>query len=118
MATKTKVVKVNLKSRAILPRYSDDELTGLAERVGLTLAQLKKLHGLAQATYQYIGHDLGGGKREMIVEVVLDANYLEMANHGRVPADILDWLRNKAHTFNLDHVYQAVGANFPFPTYE
>lgn len=127
-----KTVKVNLKSRQMLPQYTDEQLTWLAERVGLTLAQLKRLHGAAWATYQAIGYDLAQAnegktmKREDLVEVVLDASYMEtygnlQVRHGRdgLPApELVAWLKTKASKYKLEHVYEAVGAGFPFAEYE
>jgi hypothetical protein len=124
---KTKVVKVNLKSRSMLPKYSDAELTGLAERVGLTLEQLKEIHRAAHATYQAIGADLAecnegrGMKRADLVEVVLDASYMESFGWypaTAIPAELKEWLRTKSMQFPLDQVYQAVGAGFLYPGYE
>lgn len=121
-------VKVNLKSRQMLPRYTAEELTVLAGRVGLTLEQLKAIHDLANATYQYIGFDLAeanGGKamkRADLVEVVLDANYMETADSQggpkRLTPELREWLSTKASKFPLAHVYEAVGAAFPYPEYE
>ena len=125
-----KQVKVNLKSRKPLPKYTDEELTFLAVRVGLTLEQLKVVQAAAYATYQYIGSDLAeanGGKlmkRADMVEVVLDANYIEAADDQRglagrkLTPELREWLNTKASKFNLDYVYQAVGAAFSFPDYE
>jgi hypothetical protein len=113
---------VNLKSRKMLPQYTDLQLTTLAERVGLSLAELKLLHRAAHDTYQAIGYDLSeanGGKgidRESLVEVVLDASYMEM--YGRLTPEIKEWLKKKASTYNLSWVYAAVGAGFPFAKYE
>ena len=77
-------VKVNLKSRKMLPKYTDEELTFLAERVGLTLDQLKKIHSAGQQrTYQYIGSDLAeanGGKlmkrADMVAGVETDETFI------------------------------------------
>lgn len=60
----TKIPKVNVKSRATLPKYSDEELTALAERIGLTLQLLKELHACGNAVYQYIGFDLAEATAE------------------------------------------------------
>jgi len=124
IATKTKVPKFSINSRKMLPKFSDEELTALAERVGLTLEQLKLVHRAAHATYQAIGYDLAecnGGKsikRADLVEVVLDANYM-VCNAGQMltPA-IREWLESKAATYKLEDVYAAVAADFPFPAYE
>lgn len=114
-----KVPKVNLKSRSMLPQFSEAELTVLAERVGLTLEQLKLLHDLAHATYQQLGYDLQGPhKREDLVEVILDADYIEMNSGRRLTPELRAWLRSKASNYKLDWVYEAVGAGFPFPQYE
>ena len=119
---KAKCPKVNIKSRGMLPRYSDEELTMLAERVGLTLPLLKELHSAGHNTYQSIGYDLaecrGGGfaKREEIVEVVLDANYIDM--YGRPSPTLKAWLNTRAGKYKLEHVYQAMAAGFPYFQYE
>jgi len=125
--SKTKCPKVNLKSRDMLPKYSDEELGLLAGRVGLTLEQLKTVGEMANRTYQAIGYDLAQAndgnqmKREEIVEVVLDCNYMEEhGRYGRTPLDpvIKEWLHGK-WKYNLNHVYQAVAAvAFPYYLYE
>jgi hypothetical protein len=119
-----RAVKVNIKSKKMLPKYSDEELAQLAAGVGLTLEQLKAVHQAAHQTYQYIGADLAeanGGKgmdRESLVEVVLDASYMEMACGRQLTPEIKDWLRTKASKYPLTAVYGAVAAGFPYPSYE
>jgi hypothetical protein len=126
MAAKAKkVVKVNLKSKQMLPQYSDEDLTGLAERIGLTLELLKLLYRCAHATYQYIGADLAnlegnerGMSRECLVEVVLDANYMDQAAKHILTPELKKWKEKGYSQYTLDWVYEAVGAGFPFAMYE
>lgn len=117
-----KVPKVNIKSRAMLPKYSDEELTALAERIGLTLPLLKELHACGHAVYQYIGYDLAeanGGKcmrRAALVEIVLDASYIE-TNTKPSPA-LAEWLKGKSLKHKLGWIYEAMAAGFPYAEYE
>lgn len=119
-----KAPKVNIKSRSMLPKYSDEELTALAERIGLTLEQLKEYHDAVNRTYHAIGHDLaearGGGsmKRAEFVEVVLDADHI--LSYGQLSQELKTWYagRWKSPKFKLDHYYEAVAAGFPYPEYE
>jgi hypothetical protein len=116
----TKKLKVPIKSRKQLPRYSDVELTILAERVGLTLPLLKELHRAGHATYEAIGYDLAalnegkGMKREELVEVVLDASYIEM--YGGPSPELKTWLHSTKNS--LEDVYGAMAAGFPYALYE
>lgn len=122
-----KKFKVNLRSREMLPKYSDEELTILAERVGLKLDQLKKVQALSYQVYGYIGADLAEAnegkpmKRYDLVEVVLDANRIEsFAEHngGKLDPELRDWLGTRSMNYDLEDVYAAVGAAFTYPSYE
>ena len=115
------VPKVNIRSRKMLPRYTDEELTALAARVGLTLAQLKTIQIEAHKVYQEIGADLAeanGGKsmrRADVVEVVLDAGRVEQ---GIVDPALRRWFQQERFLYSLDRFYEAVAAGFPYPLYE
>src|SRR5579864_6550799 len=96
-----KAFPINIKSKKMLPKFTDEQLTFLAGRVGLTLEQLKVIHSAAHQTYQQIGYDLAeanggkGIKRADLVEVVLDASYIEM-NAGRLlTPELKAWLSSK-----------------------
>jgi hypothetical protein len=119
-----KMPKVNIKSRSMLPKYTDEELTLLAQRIGLTLEQLKEFHEAVNRTYHAIGYDLqearGGGdmKRAEFIEVVLDADHV--LAYGELSPELKEWYSNrwKNVRFNLNYYYEAVAAGFPYPTYE
>ncbi len=118
-------VKVNIGSKSTLPKYSDEELTILADRAGLTLPLLKELHSAGHATYQAIGHDLAEcrdrgvlASREEIVEVILDASYMEM--YAAPSPELRLWLRDKSvgGKCKLEDIYAAMAAGFPYSEYE
>ncbi len=122
-------VKVNIRSRQMLPKFTDEQLTAIAGRVGLSLEQLNVLHCMANATYQAIGADLAqvnNGKcikRRDLIEIVMDASHIESFGiskyiKGSEDPAIKDWLRNRSMEFKLDDVYAAIGVGFPYPEYE
>lgn len=119
-----KKVTVNINSRKMLPKFTDEELTQIAERVGLTLDQLKEVHRLAYQTYNYISADLAElndgkpMKRYVVVECVLDASRIQTTCQRELTSEIKDWLDNRSMKFPLDDVYAAVAAGFPYPLYE
>lgn len=103
----------------MLPEYSDEEMSALAQRIGLTLEQLRNLHKAAHATYQTIGGDFGGNlKREVLVEAVMDANYMEAFGSHYLTPELIQWINRVASTYELDWVYEAMGAGFRYPMYE
>lgn len=119
-----KTVKVIIKSRSVLPPFSDEELTTLATRIGLTLDQLQRLGEAVYRTYGAIGADLSQAndgklmKRRDVIEVVLDAGHLE--TFGRLEPDLKLW-RSASFTRpgTLDDYYGAIAAvAFPHSEYE
>jgi hypothetical protein len=118
-----KKVKVNIRSKSILPTYTDEELTELAERIGMTLDQLKRYGRACYSTYGAISADLHNMsplmKRYNVVECTLDADHIEM--YGRLDKDLIEWRRARwlDDKMKLEDYYAAVAAiSFPYPVYE
>jgi hypothetical protein len=123
MSEKKKSPKVNIRSRQMLPKYTDEELTVLASRIGLTLDQLKRYGNAAYRTYAAIGGDLAevcprGMKRYDVVEVALDADHISI--YGDLEPDLKAWRANRFNlNYKLEDYYAAVAAvAFPYPLYE
>ena len=120
---KTKTVKVNIKSRDILPKFSNEDLAILAQRIGMTADQLKRYGIAAYRTYGAIGaylSDVNNGKamkRRDLIEVVLDAD--DIGIYGRLDPDLVEWRANRfKQNYKLDDYYAAVAAvAFPWNEY-
>jgi hypothetical protein len=118
------MTKVNIKSRTMLPNFSDADLAVLAKRIGMTTDQLKRYGNAAYRTYAAIGFDIAevnGGKamkRYDVVEVTLDADHIGV--YGHLEPDLVEWRKNSHHqNYKLEDYYNAVAAvAFPFPLYE
>lgn len=114
--SKTKCPKVNIRSRETLPEYTDAELTLLAERIGMTLDQLKRYGEAAWRTYGAISDDLHCGpespgtmKRATIVEIALDASHID--TYGGLEPDLVEWRAKRFdHFAKLEFYYAAVAA--------
>lgn len=122
---KTQTIKLpNIKSRSMLPQFSDADLETIGKKYGLTLEQLKNLHRCAYDTYQYIGadlHQVNDGKpmrREDLVEVVLDANHMETFNKRKLLPEVKAWCDSAAEKYGLNTMYSIVAIAFPFALYE
>jgi hypothetical protein len=128
VTTKVKCPKVNIRSRTTLPVYTDEEKTLLAEKIGMTLDQLKRYGNSAYRTYNALGPDLAicndqvrrAIKREYLVEIVLDADRID--TYGGLEPDLKLWRDRRRFSLGnctLEDYYAAVAAvAFPFALYE
>jgi hypothetical protein len=104
----------------MLPNYSEEEISLIALKVGLTGEQLKTAGDIVYGVYQYLGDDIHctdnkSIKRRDLIEICLDASRPESieegrGNRSRMTPELLDWFRNKSMKYNLDDVYGAIAA--------
>jgi hypothetical protein len=91
------------------------------KKIKIPEEMVKRIHQMANTTYQVIGGDLqqareemgegGDMSREELVDVVCDADY--MLTHGRDEEAYMFWL-----TLSFEQARQVVTDGFPFEWYE
>jgi predicted nucleic acid-binding protein len=115
------ITKSLYRSRKYL-QFTPQDIEKLANKVGLTVDQLKSLHKAATATWQSIAYDIfqcdegNDIKRAILIEVVLDANHIDTYGKQYLTPELTEWLQTKATKYDLDWVYSAFAPAFPFPS--